>query len=150
MHHLCLSKNEIKFLLIICLLSSLFYLLFFPGNSYYSDQDQYLTLGNDILNGRYSLGVFHRGPALPVFVSLSMLAGIGPKEILVLLPLIFTNLLIIVTFIFSKMMIGNGYFSTLIMVTLPYFWRWTVRLLVESLLTVFILISILLFVNVVL
>ncbi|MBU0898239.1 MAG: glycosyltransferase family 39 protein [Nanoarchaeota archaeon] len=140
-----LSKNDIKFLVTVCILSSIFYIVMFPGNSFYPDQEQYLTLGNEILNGDYSLGVFHRGPLLPLFISLSFLVGASVNAIIFGLPLILTIALIIVSFVFSKRMIGSGCVSTIILLTLPYFWRWTERLLVETLLTIFVLLSILFF-----
>ncbi|MFH1445181.1 MAG: glycosyltransferase family 39 protein [Nanoarchaeota archaeon] len=143
-----LSKNEVKFIIIVSILAGIFYVLFFPGNSFYPDQEQYLTLGNDIINGKFSLGVLHRGAVLPFLTSLSLLM-LGVNATIFVLPLVLTILLIVTSFVFAKKMIGSGYIATIILLTLPYFWRWTVRLLVETTLTILILISIMLFFDIV-
>ncbi len=130
---------------LLCAVFAVIYTLTYAQHALYVDENDYLSLGNQILEGRYEGGIFHRGPLLPFLISLSYLAGLTVLQIKFLLPLIFGVLFIIATYLAGKGFCKDPIIPVLVILSLAYFWRWAPFLLVDVLMGIFATLSMLYF-----
>ena len=132
-------KLSNEWLLFVCILAlfALVYTLTFPQHAVYGDENSYLMLGQDILEGKYHEGMGDRAPMLPLIISGFYAMGLDPFGVKFIVPLLIGAL-----FLFSVFMLGKGlckrpFIPLLVVLSFPFFWKWVPFVLVDVLLGVF-------------
>ena len=122
------------FLLIMCLFTTALILILAHPESIYPDENIYIPLGESILNGGDYNWDFPDGrPIIPSLIALFLFFGFDIPTIQFLIPLIFMNLTIIVTYFLAKTMYGEreAVIATLFVFTFPFFWQWGLSVLTD-------------------
>ncbi len=127
------------FILTVLLLTTILIPIFMDLNSLSPDETNYIFVGKSILIGEYPDDFTHRLPFIPSIISLSILSGIGINGARILIPIIFMNLLLLVTYFYVRKIYGKkeAFLSTIFIFTFPFFWRWGLSVLTDIPLAVF-------------
>lgn len=128
------EKVLLALLLIIYVLT---YSFSYPEHAFQNDENRYIRLGYEMLEGRYSVGIIDRAPVLPFMVSASLAAGLSAEQIRFILPLFIGMAFLLSAYLLSKKLTGKPLLSVAIILTFPFFWQWQPFLLVDTLLGVF-------------
>jgi 4-amino-4-deoxy-L-arabinose transferase-like glycosyltransferase len=102
--------------------------------SIYPDENLYILLGKSIVNGGdYGWGFPDARPIIPSLIALFLFIGFDIYTIQFLIPLIFMNLTIIVTYFLAKTMYGEkeAIIATLFLFTFPFFWCYGLSMLID-------------------
>jgi hypothetical protein len=140
-----IGREELLKVSIACILTSIMVVAMLDLNSVGSDETAYLFIGKNLLQGKYGIPgqypyeFFHRPPIIPSLISLSLLAGIGLLGAQILVPLLFMNLVVITTYIFTSKFCGKkeAMIATAFVFTFPFFWRWGLTVLTDVPLALF-------------
>ena len=122
------------FLLIMCLSTTALILVLAHPESISPDENLYISLGKSIVNGGdYNWDFPDARPIIPSLIALFLFIGFDIPAIQFLIPLIFTNLTIIVTYFLAKTMYGEreAIIATLFLFTFPFFWQLGLSLLID-------------------
>lgn len=122
------------FLLIMCLSTTALILVLAHPESIYPDENWYIARGENIVNGEHYEGGFPDArPIIPSLIALFLFFGLDIYTIQFLIPLVFMNLTIIVTYFLAKTMYGEkeAIIATLFLFTFPFFWQWGLSMLVD-------------------
>ena len=128
------SKFDYLFLLIICVVTTFLILVLAHPESISPDENTYISLGKSIVsNGYYGFGFPDARPIIPSLIALFLFIGFDIYTIQFLIPLIFMNLTIIVTYFLAKTMYGEkeAIIATLFLFTFPFFWSRGLSVLVD-------------------
>jgi 4-amino-4-deoxy-L-arabinose transferase-like glycosyltransferase len=129
-------------LLLLCIVFfAAVYMLAYPQHAFYGDENSYLISGQNILEGRYTHGIFDRAPVLPLMVSACYALGLDVFQVKFILPLFIGIAFILTTFLLGKRFCRRPLIPAIIMLSFPFFWQWCPFLLVDVLLGVFSMLS---------
>ena len=129
-----LNKHvEPLFLFTICVIMTILIFTLMDLNSIYPDEIDYIDLGQSILDGEYPYPFIHRFPLIPSLISLFFSAGFSIHTIRILIPVIFMNSALIITYFFGKTLYTKreAVIATLFLFTFPFFWQWGLSVLVD-------------------
>ena len=130
-------KNILKkslFLLIACLSMTALILVLAHPESICPDENWYISQGKKLVDGGdYEYAFPDARPIIPFIIALFMSIGFDIYAIQFLIPLIFMNLTIIVTYFLAKTMYGEkeAIIATLFLFTFPFFWQFGLSLMVD-------------------
>ena len=137
-----ISKNILQsiplFLVIVCLSMTALILVLAHPESICRDENSYISLGKNIVNGEHYWCSFPDVRLIiPSLIALFLFIGFDIYTIQFLIPLIFMNLAIIVTYFLAKTMYGEreAIIATLFLLTFPFFWQWGLSMLTDIPLT---------------
>ena len=122
------------FLPLICMSMTALILVLAHPESICPDENSYISLGKSIVNGEhYSCGFPDARIIIPSLIALFLSIGFDIYTIQFLIPLIFMNLTIIVTYFLAKTMYGEkeAIIVTLFLFTFPFFWQWGLSILTD-------------------
>lgn len=122
------------FLPLICLSTTALILVLAHPESIFFDENLYISLGKSIVNGEeYRLGFPDARIIIPSLIALFLFIGLDIYTIQFLIPLIFMNATIIVTYFLAKTMYGEkeAIIATLFLFTFSFFWRWGLSMLLD-------------------
>ena len=148
-----IEKFEIVLLLSIFLVTTASIVVSMDLNSINPDEEIYLFIGKALSEGSYGepgtymYDYLHRLPLVPSLVSLSVLMGFGIAGARFFIPILFMNLLVFSTYIFTKTLYGKkgAIVSVLFVLTFPFFWRWGLSILTDIPIAAFSVLFLLLF-----
>ena len=126
------------FLLIMCLSTTALILVLAHPESIYPDENRYISFGKSIVDGEDYNWDFPDGrPIIPSLIALFLFIGFDIPAIQFLIPLIFMNLTIIVTYFLAKTVYGEreAIIATLFVFTFPFFWQLGLSVLTDIPLT---------------
>ena len=132
-----LDRNILKrstFLVIICLSMTALILVLAHPESIYPDENFYIAGAESILNGgNYNSNFPDARIIIPSLIALFLVFGFDIYTIQFLIPLIFMNLAILVTYFLAKTMYGEkeAIIATLFLFTFPFFWQWGLSMLID-------------------
>ena len=130
-------KNILKrstFLVIICLSMTALILVLAHPESICPDENFYIAAGESILKGEnYNSSFPDARIIIPFLIALFLFFGFDIYTIQFLIPLIFMNATIIVTYFLAKTMYGEkeAIIATLFLFTFPFFWQWGLYMLID-------------------
>ena len=122
------------FLLIVCLSMTALILVLAHPESIFPDENIYISLAKSIVDGvDYNWGFPDGRPIIPSLIALFLFIGFDIPAIQFLIPLIFMNLTIIVTYFLAKTMYGEreATIATLFLFTFPFFWQFGLSMLTD-------------------
>ena len=122
------------FPVIICLSMTALILVLAHPESICSDENSYILLAKSIINGEHYNSCFPDArPIIPSVIALFLFFGFDIPTIQLLIPLIFMNTTIIVTYFLAKTMYGNreAIIATLFLFTFPFFWQFGLSMLMD-------------------
>jgi 4-amino-4-deoxy-L-arabinose transferase-like glycosyltransferase len=116
-------------------------------NSLSPDESQYIYIGKTILNGGYPYNFMHRLPLIPSLFSLFFSAGFSVHTARLLIPVIFMNSALVMTYLFAKTLYTKkeAIIATSVLFSFPFFWKWGLNVLVDIPLITFSLLFLLFF-----
>lgn len=133
-----MKLNNEWFLLLLCLVFfAVTYTVAYPQHALYADENAYLLLGQEILDGGYYEGMTDRAPMLPLMVSACRILGLDSFQIKFITPLIIGLLFISALFLLGKKFCKRPFIPVIVALSFPFFWKWAPFLLVDVLLGVF-------------
>ncbi|MBW6451239.1 MAG: glycosyltransferase family 39 protein [DPANN group archaeon] len=124
-------NDDKKKLILLIIITIILYIILYPQHSFYPDTYDYLFAGESILSLDYPYSIIHRGPIIPFFISILLALNIKMLTIMFIIPLIFSIFAVIAVFFLGKTLIKDGFTPSIILLTIPYFWRYSTRLIVD-------------------
>jgi len=109
-------------------------LIFAHPESIYPDENFYISLGKSIVSdGYYGFDFPDARPIIPSLIALFLFIGFDIYTIQFLIPLIFMNLTLIVTYFLVKTLYGDkeAIIATLFLFTFPFFWCYGLSMLID-------------------